>query len=168
MPQRNRLIALLGACAAERSALAQGLAARLAQHRLAASLVDDPDEAWKAARDGAAISLLLAVSPSPAIPPDATLVARDAGLRAALLQSRVAFSVIHGRGTQALDAAWAAILAAHGLQDTQEPVADCAVAKPWAWTCDKCSDPACEHRLFSDLLAARQDSGYCTTGEPGA
>ena len=26
----------------------------------------------------------------------------------------------------------------------------------WAWTCDKCSDPACEHRLFSDLVAGRR------------
>ena len=28
-------------------------------------------------------------------------------------------------------------------------------AAPWFWPCDKCSDPACEHRLFSDLVARR-------------
>lgn len=27
--------------------------------------------------------------------------------------------------------------------------------KPWVWLCDKCSDPVCEHRLLSDLIAAR-------------
>lgn len=25
----------------------------------------------------------------------------------------------------------------------------------WVWACEKCSDPACEHRLLSDLLAKR-------------
>jgi hypothetical protein len=27
--------------------------------------------------------------------------------------------------------------------------------KPWVWLCEKCSDPVCEHRLLSDLIAAR-------------
>ena len=27
-------------------------------------------------------------------------------------------------------------------------------ARPWVWSCDKCSDPECEHRLFSALLTA--------------
>ena len=27
--------------------------------------------------------------------------------------------------------------------------------KPWVWSCDKCSDPQCEYRLLTDLLASR-------------
>ena len=27
--------------------------------------------------------------------------------------------------------------------------------RPWRWACDKCSDPGCEHKLLSDLLAQR-------------
>jgi len=163
MSQPTRLIALFGACATERSALAQGLSARLAQHGLAAALVADPDEAWPAAQDGTAITLLLAITPSPAIPLDAALAARDAHLRAALLQARVAFCVVHGRGTQALDAAWAAILAGHGMQDS---MADRAKARPWAWTCDKCSDPACEHLLFTRLVGARKAAATAPPANP--
>lgn len=28
--------------------------------------------------------------------------------------------------------------------------------RTWTWSCDKCSDPQCEHRLLSDLLASRE------------
>jgi hypothetical protein len=28
-------------------------------------------------------------------------------------------------------------------------------AAMWRWACDKCSDPACEHKLLTDLLARR-------------
>lgn len=27
----------------------------------------------------------------------------------------------------------------------------------WIWTCDKCSDPACEHQLLTGLLAGREN-----------
>jgi hypothetical protein len=27
--------------------------------------------------------------------------------------------------------------------------------KPWVWPCEKCSDPVCEHRMLSDLIASR-------------
>ena len=26
---------------------------------------------------------------------------------------------------------------------------------PWVWSCEKCSDPQCEHRLLTALLAQR-------------
>ena len=29
-------------------------------------------------------------------------------------------------------------------------------AQPWRWSCEKCSDTSCEHRLFSQLMAAQQ------------
>ena len=32
---------------------------------------------------------------------------------------------------------------------------------PWAWSCEKCSDPACEHRLFTGLTQSIQ------AGSPG-
>jgi len=70
----------------------------------------------------------------------------DARVRAALVKAGVAFSVVHGSGTERLANAWNAINAtADGADRTSSP--------NWSWPCDKCSDPACEHRLFSDLVA---------------
>ena len=31
-----------------------------------------------------------------------------------------------------------------------------AASRAWVWTCDKCSDPECEHRLFTSLAARPQ------------
>lgn len=66
----------------------------------------------------------------------------DARLRAALARAGVAYRVIYGSGDQRLKQALAAI--------------EGSAARPhaggaWRWTCDKCSDPECEHRLFSAL-----------------
>lgn len=66
----------------------------------------------------------------------------DARLRAALARAGVAYRVIYGTGGQRLKQALAAIdgnAARGGLTGT------------WRWACDKCSDPECEHRLFSGL-----------------
>lgn len=98
----------------------------------------------------------------------------DAELRTALTNARIPFAVIHGRGSERLAAAWNAILArAEAASGESAPVgslrrdgepatagdaantASAAAARPWTWSCDKCSDPACEHRLFSELMARR-------------
>jgi nicotinamide riboside kinase len=67
----------------------------------------------------------------------------DAQLRGLLAEARIPFRVVYGRGGQRLASALAAI--------------DAALAPPVpgndrAWSCDKCSDPDCEHRLFTRLL----------------
>jgi len=68
----------------------------------------------------------------------------DALVRDALARAGIAFRVVYGQGPERLAGALAAI--------------DSALAAPaptpagWTWTCDKCSDPQCEHRLFTGLL----------------
>jgi nicotinamide riboside kinase len=71
----------------------------------------------------------------------------DTLLRRSLAQAKVPFQVIYGSGDERLKQALAAVSA----QPTQTP----SPRKPWVWACDKCSDPACEHKLLSDLLLNR-------------
>jgi nicotinamide riboside kinase len=72
----------------------------------------------------------------------------DALLRSTLVQARLPFQVIYGLGEQRLAQALAAL--------RKSAAESGASRKPWVWVCDKCSDPVCEHRLLSDLLASRQ------------
>lgn len=73
----------------------------------------------------------------------------DALLRSTLVQAGLPFQVIYGLGEHRLAQALAAL---------GKPAAESGAGrKPWVWICDKCSDPVCEHRLLSDLLASRQD-----------
>jgi nicotinamide riboside kinase len=76
----------------------------------------------------------------------------DACLRAALARGGIAYQVVYGRGSarsahalNAIDSIAVSVdkSCASGLFSTQ---------KPWTWNCEKCSDPVCEHRLFSGLL----------------
>lgn len=102
-------------------------------------------------------------------PGDATLVmgldlpsarggeAADARLRARLQAAGIAFQVVYGTGAQrlrrallALDAA--GVLPAGIVQRDEEGGA----SRGWIAACDKCSDPACEHRLFTRLRQERE------------
>ena len=61
-----------------------------------------------------------------------------------------------GQGPQRLDSALqaldaAGVLPAGIVRRTRESDA----AQAWTWVCDKCSDPACEHRLFTRLRESR-------------
>ncbi|MDB5871970.1 MAG: hypothetical protein JWQ07_1412 [Ramlibacter sp.] len=71
----------------------------------------------------------------------------DALVRAALEKAGVPYRVVYGQGAERLQGALAAIDAIACNQ--AQPQRDAA---PWVWTCDKCSDPDCEHRLFTGLL----------------
>lgn len=75
----------------------------------------------------------------------------DSLLRHYLARAGWPFQVIYGRGELRLANALAALKA-----EPQPAPAAPAKRKPWVWACDKCSDPGCEHRLLSDLLAARR------------
>ena len=98
-------------------------------------------------------SLLLALDVGPAnVNADHAAVAQrlqmDALLRQTLVQAQIPFQVIYGQGQDRLAQALSAL--------KRSPTVREARRKPWVWACDKCSDPACEHRLLSDLLASRQ------------
>jgi hypothetical protein len=144
------VIALLGADDGGKTQLAEALAQRLAQRGIAATLVADPmpEHAFDAgaleAYRGHALILLIA----PASP---TRI--DEMLRKALMDANLSFAVVHGEGAEQLANAWNAINAAAD-PDARRSAATGATAA-WSWACEKCSDPACEHRLFSDLVAKR-------------
>jgi nicotinamide riboside kinase len=66
----------------------------------------------------------------------------DALVREALEKGGVAYRVVYGTGPERLENALVAI-----GQLEREPI-----RPDWNWTCEKCSDPECEHRLFTRLL----------------
>ena len=78
----------------------------------------------------------------------------DALVREALARADVPFRTVYGRGEERLANALAAIAGAvPGLQVADSTRAQ--AARPWVWTCDKCGDPECEHRLFTSLAGRR-------------
>lgn len=76
----------------------------------------------------------------------------DALVRALLQRAGVPYRVVYGSGDARLQAALAALRAA-GLAGSAA-VRDEAPSS-WTWSCEKCSDPDCEHRLFTGLLHPR-------------
>jgi nicotinamide riboside kinase len=88
----------------------------------------------------------------------------DARVRAALGGANLPYTVVHGRGTERLANAWNAInsiaerAGGEGRRvrgGSSKDGTDASPGSVWTWPCEKCSDPACEHRLFSDLMAER-------------
>ncbi|HYW56465.1 MAG TPA: hypothetical protein VE934_05880 [Polaromonas sp.] len=73
----------------------------------------------------------------------------DVRLRSALATAGISYKVIYGCGPELLQHALGAVDALVSDQTSLHS------RKPWVWTCDTCSDPQCERRLLSDLIAAR-------------
>lgn len=89
----------------------------------------------------------------------------DRKVRAALDGAGLPYAVVHGQGDERLAKAWNAInlivACADGTGDTARFGTKNSA---WSWPCEKCSDPGCEHRLFSDLIAERsQQAGRSTS-----
>lgn len=82
----------------------------------------------------------------------------DALVRAALTGARLSFAVVHGTGSERLSSAWNAINSIAGSEGRPRARGRFD-SKPasWSWPCEKCSDPECEHRLFSDLIGRRDN-----------
>ncbi len=89
--------------------------------------------------------------------------AADQQIRTALAHANMAYRVIYGVDEERLHQALQACesLLKQGTQPGQTPNSRIASLKKgkkiqqWVWPCDKCSDPQCEHRLLTDLLARR-------------
>ena len=80
----------------------------------------------------------------------------DALVRALLQGAGIAFQVVYGEGPQRLAGALQALMAAGVLPAGTAARASAQEARrPWVWACDKCSDPECEHRLFTQLRGDR-------------
>lgn len=88
--------------------------------------------------------------------PNAARLAQDSAdqqLRQALAKTDLPYTVVYGTGPARLAHALEAL---HELARCGNPVTSSAQARrPWVWACDTCSDPDCERRLLSDLLASR-------------
>ncbi|SDP37550.1 Nicotinamide riboside kinase [Rhodoferax sp. OV413] len=78
----------------------------------------------------------------------------DVRLRAALARGNLPYQVVYGKNLARIQNALLAIesitagageISARGRFSSKNSV-------PWIWNCEKCSDPECEHRLFSSLL----------------
>jgi hypothetical protein len=103
------------------------------------------------------LALLTGLDPLAQAPAEETAAA-DRAIRAELAQAALAYQVLYGthseRLARALDAIGALLPpAASGARQVgaSSPVRH----RPWVWACDKCSDPGCEHRLLTALLAQR-------------
>lgn len=140
-------IALLGADRAGRQALADALVPRLQGTSFFVQAVEDSTQL-----QSPALVLLLASS-------DAHGDEEGLRWREWLVQAGIAFSVLHGDAQARLEGAWRLVAPLLGLAAPAQDGCAGAAAR-WSWSCDKCSDPACEHRLFQDLLKGRaQDAG---------
>lgn len=147
-----RHIALLGASGSGKTWLAQRLARALTGTADTFQISDAPA---LGTLPGVTV-LLMGLDlrqPSPA------QSASDQALRQALAHQAQAFQVIYGQGEERLANALQALqVTGQPSQPTDSNMASepaPAKRKPWVWACEKCSDPVCEHRLLSDLLASR-------------
>lgn len=75
--------------------------------------------------------------------------ALDTALRSLLTLNKMAFAVVYGEGRAQLASALRAISASqhHKAQAGQDKPAG-----HWHWSCENCSDPACERAVFTGLL----------------
>lgn len=77
----------------------------------------------------------------------------DKALRGALASAGLAYKVIYGQGAQRLQNALLAIEGAGAAPPEARLAAQYGLqGGRVAWRCENCSDPACEHRLFTGLL----------------
>jgi len=139
-------VALLGGAGSDRNALATALRQELAQQ---APDVDVQINDLPALAGHHRYDLTLLLAPAPADGPDGE--ATDALLRDTMQNAGLAFHVVHGQDAHGVRQALRAIGNAMGRALVAD---DPALAKGRGqWNCEKCSDPDCEHRLFTGLLA---------------
>ena len=91
----------------------------------------------------------------------------DQSIRNALSLAGVSYRVLYGTAGERLALALQAVesLLPAPLGSGQAARLGGPKNKPWVWMCEKCSDPQCEHRLLTALLAQR-DSSDATAGQP--
>lgn len=110
---------------------------------------------------GCQIVLLMGLD-SAALPPAA--IQDDTRLRHALAAAGISFHVLYGADAERLQQAQRIIAnkltPQAGLNGDRKvnntSTRETLDHETWHWACDTCSDPACEHRLFSSLLAKRE------------
>ncbi|MCZ8217899.1 MAG: hypothetical protein O9337_00660 [Acidovorax sp.] len=115
------------------------------------------------ARARTATLVLLMGLDTPCPPEDRAIQeAVDTQLRTALQQAGVPHRVIYGQGEKrtehALNAIKSIATKEHptGGNEVFDAESSTHTQRLRAWNCEKCSDPVCEHRLFTSLVGSRQ------------
>jgi hypothetical protein len=139
-------VALLGIDGSGKTLLAAALRQELAQQAPDVEVVID-DIPAPAEQHRYDLTLLLALAPSEGPNGEAA----DALLRDALQSAGIAFQIVFGQGAERAKHALRAIGSAMGRTLVRDDPALITGRGPWS--CDNCSDPDCEHRLFTGLLA---------------
>lgn len=167
LPDPLPSIALLGAPHTGAEALARALRAHIppesAQIVVAPALLAAPPQTqFTPALPAATLTLLMGLDlPCPA-EERASQEALDAQLRVALQGAGVTYRVIYGQGDTRVANALNAIksIAINTYPTGGNEVFDLENGmhnqRLRAWNCEKCSDPVCEHRLFTSLVDKRQ------------
>ncbi|MFN3375529.1 MAG: hypothetical protein ACK40S_03110 [Burkholderiaceae bacterium] len=109
---------------------------------------------WTTAVDGFSHLLLChpaPQSPTASAPPQGGADAEVWALRQALQRIARSYQVLHGP----LHTQIARAKAALGLPGDDDALQD-RMQRLRPWACEKCSDPACEHQLFTALKAERE------------
>lgn len=156
-------IALLGAPHTGAEALALALRAHFPPESAQIVVAPAPPQAQPAlALPAATLTLLMGLDlPCPA-EDRAAQEAFDVHLRVALQVAGVTYRVIYGQGNTRVGNALNAIksVAIKACPEGGNEVFDVEngmhTQRLRAWNCEKCSDPVCEHRLFSSLVDKRQ------------
>jgi hypothetical protein len=79
--------------------------------------------------------------------------AMDTDLRAVLTHCAVSFQVVYGTHSHRLSNALRAVDACESARSSKvKAISRADLQEKWQSACDKCSDPACEHRMFTQLL----------------
>ena len=173
-------IALLGACPVQLSDFAAALdPVAHAMGRQIVLVTAGGADALPAGLPGFDLVLLAGLeapfsanSPAPCkAGPDAApdLETTDHSIRNALALAAVSYRVLYGtadeRLAHALQAVESLLPAAGRPRQATRPGS--LKHQPWVWMCEKCSDPQCEHRLLTALLAQR-DSAASPPGQQQA
>ena len=172
-PSRHLKIALMGASACVRKQLANAIQQTLA-NKLAGDdavlLTPDPElqavlDAHIGAQDPLGLdavlnshrvfdlTLVCGMDEHSEVSPKYDKKAFDAKLRILLQHKGLAFAVIYGEEHERLASALRSIAA---LKNTTKRIGQKDQAH-WHWTCDNCSDPGCEQRLFTGRLKIKAD-----------
>lgn len=145
-------IALLGAPGTDTITLASDLQRRIAAHSAQIVCATTADNCAHAA-----LTLLMGLDLPCPLEQQHTREAADTQLRAALALAGRPYRVVYGQGEQRLENALKAIKTVatsaypSSTRGIFDPDSSAKTARLRAWNCEKCSDPECEHRLFTAL-----------------
>jgi hypothetical protein len=152
-------VALLGAEGTGKSRLADELAAHLRQRGLPGVDIVIADAGTLAADADLLRSCEAVLLMGLDLPHAHDREAADALLRSLLEHAAVAYQVVYGTGPARLRSALVALVSAGVLPPGgADRETDRNPQRAWTWVCEKCSDPACEHRLFQALREERGDA----------